>query len=75
MFSVIKQEKTIVRDRGGASVYRRAYLCDGVDDVERLPLCDAPGSLCYVSETADIYILDHTPKWCCVGKGCLPWKI
>ncbi len=75
MFSVITQEKTSLRDSRGGSVYRRAYLCDGDEDLKALPTEDAPGSLAYVAETGKCCVLDHVGTWHPCAEGGIPWRV
>ena len=75
MYSDIRQEKTSRRDAKGGTVYRKIYLCDTEEDIPHLPKEDAVGSLCYVAQTGEIYVLDHTPAWRCGGKGMVPWSL
>ena len=75
MYSVIRQEKTSLRDATGGTMYRKAYLCDTKADVGTLPTTDAHGSLCYVAETGESYVLDNTGTWCCGGKVGVVWYI
>ena len=75
MYAVIRQEKTVIRDAAGGTVYRRVYLCDTLDDVGQMPVCDAHGSLCYVAETGETYVLDNTHVWRCGGKVGVAWQI
>ena len=78
MFSVLKQEKTALRDSRGMTVYRRLYLCDETEDVAMLPRTDAPGSGVIVADGGGLYLLDHRGEWrTCEGSGvwggCI-WK-
>lgn len=75
MFSVIRQEKTALRDSRGGTVYRRAYLCDRNEDVASLPSEDAPGSVAYTADDARIWVLDHTPCWRPCVVGGIPWSV
>lgn len=75
MYSVISQEKTPLRDSRGGSIYRRSYLCDGQTDVPGLPTEDAPGSLCYVAESGESYVLDHRRTWHPCPKGGMVWHV
>ena len=64
MFSVLKQEKTSLRDGQGITVYRRLYLCDTVEDMSRLSVGDAPGSVAVVvSDGGRVWLLDHHRVW------------
>ena len=63
MFSVLQQEKTVLRDSRGMSVYRRLYLCDTAEDVSELLVSDAPGSGALVAEGGALYLLDHNCRW------------
>lgn len=63
MYSVLQQEKTVLRDSRGMTVYRRLYLCDTAADVEELPAEDAPGSGAVVADGGDFYLLDHGRVW------------
>ena len=64
MFSIMKQEKTSLRDAQGITVYRKLYLCDATEDVSRLPVGDAPGSLAVVAgEGGRAWLLDHQRVW------------
>ena len=78
MFSVLQQEKTVLRDRSGMSVYRRMYLCDTLKDVSELPVNDAPGSAAVVAAGGAVYLLDHGGRWCeapaMAGMGGCIWK-
>ena len=74
MFSVILQEKTPLRDSRGGSIYRRAYLCDTLEDLESLPVSDAPASEAYVAEEGKTYILDHHKTWVPCPMGGMPWR-
>ncbi len=74
MFSVITQEKTTLRDSRGASVYRRAYLCDEAEDLALLPVSDAPGSMAYVIASGEAYLLDHGKAWHFCPGGGIPWR-
>ncbi len=69
MFSVMRQEKTTWRDVGGATVYRRHYLCDAAADISALPGGDAPGSTALVATGGAIFILDHGGHWQCSFSG------
>lgn len=46
------------------TVYRRFYLCDCAEEVARLPVEDAPGSVALVAEGGAFYILNHGRVWC-----------
>lgn len=74
MYSVINQTKTLLRDRRGDSVYRRSYLCDTSEDLLRLPVDDAPGSLAYVAADGGCYVLDHEKAWQICPAGGVPWQ-
>ncbi len=63
MFSMMQQEKTILRDERGATVYRRCYLCDGATDIDTLPREDAPGSAAVVADGGALFLLDHSRTW------------
>ncbi len=67
MFSVIRQEKTILRDARGTTVYRRFYLCDTPADVARLPTDDAPASTALVAAGGATFLLDHGGVWQAAG--------
>ena len=75
MFSVIRQEKTPLRDRCGGSIFRRSYLCDSTDEISQLPTGDAPGSVCLVADKAALYVLNHEGVWCVCPTGGVPWLI
>lgn len=64
MFSVLKQEKTALRDGRGMTVYRRLYLCDAMEDVAALPHTDAPGSGVIVANGGASLLLNHRGEWC-----------
>lgn len=78
MYSVLQQEKTVLRDGRGMTVYRRLYLCDTAADVEELPTDDAPGSGAVVADGGAFYLLDHTGAWRsadgAVGMGGYLWR-
>lgn len=78
MYSVLEQEKTSLRDGRGATVFRRLYLCDTVDDLPTLPVADAPGSAVLVADGGGFYLLDHGGAWrradAAVGMGGCLWK-
>ncbi len=78
MFSVLQQEKTVLRDSRGMSVYRRLYLCDTAEDVSELPVSDAPGSAAVVAAGGALYLLDHGCRWCeasaMAGMGGFLWR-
>ncbi len=74
MFSVITQEKTPIRDNCGGSVYRRFYLCDEAEDVEQLPVSDAPGTVAYVIDSGMTCVLDHRRAWHPCPEGGIPWR-
>ena len=63
MYSVLKQEKTVLRDSRGMTVYRRLYLCDTVADMAELPTDDAPGSGAVSADGGECYLLDHNRMW------------
>ncbi len=67
MYSTIQQEKTILRDARGMTVYRRLYLCDTTADVATLPVEDAPGSATLVAAGGAIFLLDHGGIWQAAG--------
>ena len=78
MYSVLHQEKTVLRDGRGMTVYRRLYLCDTAEDVAELPTEDAPGSGALVAQGGSFYLLDHRRAWCAADGaarlgGCL-WR-
>lgn len=80
MFSILKQEKTSLRDPQGITVYRRLYLCDAIGDVSRLPVGDAPGSVAVVAgEGGRAWLLDHQRVWhpadVGAGMGGVLWSI
>ena len=76
MFSVLRQEKTILRDARGGSVYRRLYLCDEMADLSALPTDDAPGTAVIVADSGESYLLDHGGRWHAVpGMGGALWNI
>ena len=68
MFSVLQQEKTPLRDGRGMTVYRRFYLCDHAEEVNALPVEDAPGSAAVVAEGGAFFILNHGRVWCAAGR-------
>lgn len=63
MYSVLQQEKTVLRDSRGTTVYRRLYLCDTPADVEALPTDDAPGSGALIALGGGFRLLDHNRVW------------
>ncbi len=63
MFSMMQQDKTILRDGRGMTVYRRVYICDGEADIGSLPCEDAPGSAAVVADGGGLYLLDHGRVW------------
>ncbi len=63
MFSVLRQEKTALRDARGGTVFRRLYLCDAASDTEALPVTDAPGSVAVVADGGGCWLLDHAGVW------------
>jgi hypothetical protein len=68
VFSVLKQEKTALRDGRGMTVYRRLYLCDEIEDVAAMPRTDAPGSGVIVADGGAAFLLNHRGEWCpCEG--------
>lgn len=73
MFSVIRQEKTPLRDNRGGSVYRRTYFCDSEGDMSAVPAADAPGSLAYTAMEGKCYVLDHNKTWRLCPMGGVPW--
>ncbi len=78
MYSVLQQEKTVLRDSRGATIYRRLYLCDTPADLEALPADDAPGSGALIACGGHLYLLDHHRTWQAADGaagwgGCL-WK-
>lgn len=78
MYSVLQQEKTVLRDGRGMTVYRRLYLCDTEEDLGSLPIEDAPGSGALVAQGGKLYLLDHNRVWQAAGStagwgGCL-WR-
>lgn len=75
MFSVIRQEKTLLRDRSGGSIFRRSYLCDTVGELPTIPTEDAPGSVCLAADTGELYVLNHGGVWCACPTGGVPWLI
>ncbi len=75
MFSSIKQEKTILRDGRGMTVYRRLYLCDAEADIPALPADDAPGSVAVVADGGGVYMLDHGRVWRAAGTGGAVWLV
>lgn len=78
MFSVLRQEKTPLRDGRGMTVWHRLYLCDGEADVATLPVEDAPGSGAVVADGGGFYLLDHSRVWRradgAVGIGGCVWR-
>lgn len=75
MFSVIRQEKTSLRDKRGGSIFRRTYLCDSAEELGSLPTEDAPGSLCFAALEGVLYVLNHGGVWCACPAGGVPWLI
>ncbi len=69
MYSILQQEKTVLRDARGMTVYRRLYLCDRVGDIDGLPADDAPGSGALVADGGALYLLDHERYWCYAGEA------
>ena len=67
MFSVLKQEKTALRDGRGMTVYRRVYLLVEMEGVAALPHTDAPGSGVIVADGGALLLLNHRGEWC-------PWE-
>lgn len=63
MYSVLEQEKTLLRDERGGTVFRRLYLCDTSKDVDGVPVTDAPGSGLLVADGGGFYLLDHGKVW------------
>jgi hypothetical protein len=78
MYSVLRQEKTALRDGRGMTVYRRLYLCDTAEDLAELPVDDAPGSGAVIAEGGGLRILDHARCWReadgAVGLGGCLWR-
>lgn len=56
MISVIKQNDNV-------SAYVTEYLVDTEDEIQNLPTDVFPGSLCIVTSTAVVYILNSEKKW------------
>ncbi len=75
MFSVIRQEKTPLRDQRGGSIFRRSYLCDFSEEIASLPTGDAPGSVCFTADEGKLYVLNHSGVWCACPAGGVPWLI
>lgn len=74
MYSVMQQEKTVLRDSRGMTVYRRLYLCDAAEDLALLPTEDAPGSGALVAAGGEFYLLDHRRVWQAAGLGGCLWR-
>lgn len=78
MYSVLQQEKTILRDGRGTTVFRRLYLCDTEADVAALPVTDAPGSGALIAEGGGFFLLDHSRTWKradgAIGMGGCLWR-
>ncbi len=68
MYSMMQQDKTILRDGRGMTVYRRVYICDTEADIRELPREDAPGSAAVVADGGALYLLDHGRMWRAVGR-------
>ena len=78
MYSILQQEKTVLRNSRGMTVYRRLYFCDTSEDLESLPTEDAPGSGALVAAGGEFYLLDHSRTWQAADSatglgGCL-WR-
>lgn len=41
----------------------REYMCDTKDDVKDLPVNISPGSMAFIIDTGDLYILNHSREW------------
>lgn len=56
MINIMKQSNKV-------QAYVNEYVADTEDDIKDLPITDAPGSVCIVIATSNVYMLDNQKTW------------